>query len=93
MNPSWKILFETSEKCSLYIELTDCQNNKKPTNALITHILEPSKMKSPILGRKNRAISKQNQSNIQIVGQINKKGSFFFELEVEKGLYCCEIAK
>ena len=80
MNPSWKVIFDITEKSYVYLELTDWQNNNKPTNALITRILEPSKMKSPKTGRKNKAISKQNQSNIEIVGQINRKGSFFFEL-------------
>ena len=86
-------MFEIPSKCSLYTEITDCQKNKKPTNVLITQILEPSKVKSLKTARKNKVISRQNQSNIEIVGQINRKGSFFFELEVEKGLYCCEIGK
>lgn len=95
MNPSWKILFEASEKSHVFIELTDCSGQQNPTNLLIASIKNPHNLRSPgPTSTRNRTISKANQANLTVIGQINRNAhSFFFELELEKGLHCCLIAK
>lgn len=81
----------------MFVEFTDCRDDKKPTNLLITKLLgEKGDTKSKRMNeelKRSRVLSRKNMKNLEIVGQINRRGTFFFELELEAGTFCCEVTK